>query len=250
MAEEKVPIGQEKPMDEFEKVFDTNKINQEEEGKEKELGSIIDADKGQYKYLINVGQPSFIKINMQKSTQWFDEIGRKIRLDVVTSDPEDPEMVMKRRQFGLIIGEMQKAFIYWYDGKFTSTAKNPSVVDGGFTFRTLSYPHIFNYTCGNNKRDERIYDLPVMKVVRVDNIADAEEILEKFSFVIETDEGGNFKADSVKYLRDVNSRPLKKSEMAGVNFPQPQKVGFEEFSPHNPENKPIDLVKGVRSEIE
>lgn len=233
----------EEEKNEFEKVFDSEKEE------EKNLETIIDVDSGQYKYLKNIGQPSVIKINLQKAIEWYEEDGRKIRLEVVTSLEDDPDMALRRRQYGLTIGDLQKAYLYWYNGKFVSTAKNPLIVDISHSFRTLSYPHIFGFAVGHNKRDERIYDLQVGQVVRIDNIADAELILERFSYVVEVDEGGNFKPETVKYLRDLKVRPLKKSEMAGVDFPDPQKVGFEEFKPHNPDNKPIDLVKGNEEDM-
>lgn len=219
--------------DEFENVFSDDR-----RGGEEKSFDFNDVDNGQYKYLKNIGQPSVIRIDQQRSIAWYDENGRKIRVDVVTSvEPEDIEMIAKKRQYGLTIGELQKVYLYFYEDKF----KKSVYVDIGHSFRTLSYPHIFGFTCGSNKRDERTYDFPVGQVVRVDNINDAELALERFSFLVEVDEGGNpFKKD-IPYLKNLKQRPLKKSETPGTYYSEPEKVDFEEFRPNQPGVKPIGL---------
>jgi len=229
MAEEE----KQKPVDEFDKVFDGQ--NQNEPIEKEEIG---DVNKGKIRFLLNVGQPSIIKVNMQEAIEWYDDNMRKIKIEVVTNDQDDKKMILKRRQYGLTIGDWQKAYLYFYDGKF----KKSVLVDGGHTFSTLSYPHIIDFKCGQNLRNQRAYDFPVEKVVRVDNSDDADILLERFSFLIETDEGGNYDPRKIVYLRDLKQRPLKKSEMAGVDYPDPQKVGFEEFRPHQPDAEPVKLV--------
>lgn len=194
-----------------------------------ELGNMVSIDLP--RYLKNIGQPAKITVSTQSAISWKDESGRIIKVETILKGDEAGRDVT----FGLGLNEGNKCWIYYINGRQQKFVVFP--IDK--TFSTFDYPHILEFPIGYNKMSERQYTLLCGQLVRVDNSAHADVILNNFAYVIETDEGGKPLSKDNKYLKDLHSKPVKASDTKSVDYKSLDTVDISVATKNN--QKPVQL---------
>jgi len=206
------------------------------ESEKTEFDRIVDGESNKVvRYLKNIGQPSKIVVFMQKSISWIDKAGRQLKVEIVTNSNEE-ENVKKRRQYGIILGEGQKAYINFINGVFQRT----KVVYEDHSFIDWNYPHIIGFPVGTNMANRRVYDLYINEAITVELDTDAEIILKNFGFVVETNVNGKPLNSSV-YLNNLGKKPVKRSDTETIKWENLQTVPKDQIPKQDNSAKPVTL---------
>jgi hypothetical protein len=220
--------------DELESVF-----SQEEETKSNIKDDLAFND-DKKRYVKNIGLPSQIRIDNQKTIEWYKEDGIKVRLETL-SDKSSLDEAKRMREYGVNLNEGQKAWLYFYNGQFKSI-RITFVTD---SFKVLSYPHVIDFAIGSNKRDEVKYNILSGKTVPIERGSDLDLLLERFAFLAETDKFGNFDRDDNKYLRQLGEK--KDKVVRSVDWKSIETVDQSAFKKHSTA-KPVELERANDSD--